>query len=117
MLQEFEKENESILKNHCKLFASFVLVFIDLDRDKGLAAVTYEQILKDVIRCSGMDLDIYTVGSFRHGRADTALAREMKARYMCDVGKWASREVFYKHYIFTYMFRDCVEQLLGQGST
>ncbi len=117
LLQEFEKENEGIPKNRCRPFAPFVPVFMDLDRDKGLAAVTCGQILKDVIRRSGADPDIYTTGSFRRGRADAALAGGMKARYVRNVGKWASREVFYKHYTSTHVPRDYAEQLLGQGST
>ncbi len=108
-MQKFKKENENILKNYYRPFASFVLVFIDLDRDKRLATVTCEQIFKDVIRCLGTDSDIYTVGSFRCGGADTTLARGMKARYIHDVGKWASREVFYKYYTSTCVLRDYAE--------
>ncbi len=48
---------------------------------------------------------------------DAALARGMKARYVWDVGKWASREVFYKHYTSTWVPKDYTEQLLGQGSS
>ncbi len=116
LLWEYEQQNVDIPQSNCRLFAPFILVFMDLDRDKGLAAVTCGQILKDVIRHSGADPDIYTTGSFRRGRANTPLAGGMKARYVCDIGKWASKEVFYKHYTSTRVPRDYTEQLLGQGS-
>ncbi len=117
LLQEYEQQNADVPLEHCRPFAPFIPVFMDLDKDKGLAAVTCRQILKDVIRRSGADPDIYTAGSFRREGADAALAGGIKARYVRDVGKWASREVCYKHYTSTLVPKDYAEQLLGQRSS
>ncbi len=113
LLQEYKQQNADISKNRCRPFAPFVPLFLDLDRDKGLAAHTCSRILKDVIKRAGADPDIFTAGSFCHGSADAVLAGRMKPEHVCEIGKWGSQQVFFQHYTATRVPKDYAEQLLG----
>ncbi len=113
LLQEYKQQNVDIPKNHCRPFAPFVPLFLDLDRDKGLAAHTCGRILKDVIKCAGVDPDIFSAGSFRRGGVDAVLAGGMKPEHVCEIGKWGSQQVFFQHYTATRVPKDYAEQLLG----
>lgn len=88
-------------------------VFISLQRPfHALGASAISKVLQDAIVAAGLEGKGYSAKCFRPTGATQAISKGVQPEIARHIGRWASQEVFDKHYVHTKVPSDYLDNIL-----